>query len=479
MSTDSSASSFEFPANRTAIVAVLIAGAFVTVLNQTLMLVAIPAISADFGAEPSLVQWVTTAFMLANGILIPVSAVLIDRYSDRVLFLTALSIFVLGSVIGALSTTFSLLLLARIIQGAAAGLIIPLTQTLMMSLFPPHRRGAAMGLVGLAIAFAPAIGPTLSGWIVEHLSWRWLFVLMLPISGLVLLATALVMTNVTPRRDRPIDALSVVLSTFGWGGLLYGFSVAGSHGWRSPDVLVALIGGTLSLIWFMQRQRRLPQPLLDLAVFRSPVFALTTALCVLIFMLMIGVMTLIPIYVQNALQLGALMSGLVLMPGAIINGVMAPVAGRLFDRFGVGHLAPIGFSLVALVLFLLMQTGMNTSPVAIALCVMLLMFSVALVMLPLITAGINALPHSLIAHATAMNSTLRMVGASVGTALLVTIMSVPLARPGADMAHAAAISEGVHLAFGAAWLLALLGVAGSFWLWRMVKQPAMANTGVQ
>ncbi|MFG1495565.1 DHA2 family efflux MFS transporter permease subunit [Saccharospirillum sp. HFRX-1] len=472
MSTESSASAPTTEVNRTLIVALLIAGAFVTILNQTLMLVAIPAISADFGAAPSLVQWVTTAFMLANGIFIPVSAVLIDRYSNRALYLTALAIFVGGTLIGALSTSFAMLLVARIIQGAAAGLIIPMIQTLVMSLFPPHRRGAAMGLVGLAIAFAPAIGPTLSGWIVEHLSWRALFVLMLPISALVWVATAIFMRNVTPRRDRPIDALSVVLSTFGWGGLLYGFSVAGSHGWTSPEVLVALIVGALSLAWFVHRQYRLPLPLLDMAVFRSPVFSLTTALCTLIFLLMIGVMTLIPIFVQNALELGALVSGLVLLPGAIINGVMSPVAGRLFDRFGIGHMAPLSYALIALAIFLLMQMDTTTSPWAIAVYVALLMFAIALLFLPLVTAGINALPHELIAHATAMNNTLRMVGASVGTALLVTVMSWPMSRAGAEAAPAAAVAEGVHLAFGAALVLALLGLAGSLALWRLVSQPS-------
>jgi len=472
MSTDSPASAPTAEFNRTLIVILLIAGAFVTILNQTLMLVAIPAISADFGAAPSLVQWVTTAFMLANGIFIPVSAVLIDRYSNRALYLTALGIFVGGTLIGALSTSFAMLLVARIIQGAAAGLIIPMIQTLVMSLFPPHRRGAAMGLVGLAIAFAPAIGPTLSGWIVEQLSWRALFVLMVPISALVWVATAIFMTNVTSRRERPIDALSVVLSTFGWGGLLYGFSVAGSHGWTSPEVLSSLIIGALSLAWFVLRQYRLPMPLLDMAVFRSPVFTLTTALCTLVFLLMIGVMTLIPIYVQNALQLGALVSGVVLLPGAIINGVMSPIAGRLYDRFGIGHMAPLSFLLIALALFLLMQMDSSTLPWTIAANMALLMFGISLLFLPLVTAGINALPHELIAHATAMNNTLRMVGASVGTALLVTVMSLPISRAGADVAPAAAVAEGVHLAFGAALVLALLGLAGSLWLWRMVSQPS-------
>lgn len=457
--------------NRTLIVALLIAGAFVSILNQTLMLVAIPSIGQDFGIDPSLAQWVTTAFMLANGIFIPVSAVLIDRYSNRTLYLTALSVFTLGTLLGALSTSFAVLLLARVIQGAAAGLIIPMIQTLIMSLYPPHRRGAAMGLVGLAIAFAPAIGPTLSGWVVEHLAWRALFILLLPIAGLVLLASAVFMKNVTPQRDRPIDVLSVVLSTFGWGGLLYGFSVAGDHGWGSAEVLIALLGGAFSLTLFIQRQHRLEQPLLDLAVFRSPVFSLSTALCSLVFMLMIGAMTLIPIYIQTARELGAVVSGLILLPGAVINGLMSPIAGRLFDRFGIGLLAPLGYLLMSLSTALLMSMDAATSPLMISLYVVLLMLPVSMLMLPLVTLGINALPYALIAHASAMNNTLRMVGGSVGTALLVTVMSLPINAmdPGSSMAQA--VAEGVRLAFGVALALSVLGLIGALWLWRLVTRP--------
>lgn len=472
MSSSEGVANNEIPvAERRLIVALLIAGAFVSILNQTLMLVAIPAIGEDFGIEPSLAQWVTTAFMLANGVFIPVSAVLIDRYSNRSLYLSALAIFTLGTLLGALSTSFPMLLLARVIQGAAAGLIIPMIQTLIMSLYPPRQRGAAMGLVGLAIAFAPAIGPTLSGWIVEHLSWRALFVVLLPIAALVLLASALFMKNVTPRRDRPIDWLSVLLSTLGWGGLLYGFSVAGDHGWGSREVVIALVGGAISLALFTRRQNSLARPLLDLAVFRSPVFTLSTALCTLVFMLMIGAMTLIPLYIQTARELGAIVSGLVLLPGAVVNGLMSPVAGRVFDRFGIGLMAPLGYLLMALSTGLLMSMQADTSPLLISLYLVLLMLPVSMLMLPLVTVGINALPHRLIAHATAMNNTLRMVGGSVGTALLVTVMSLPINRPEADGSMAEAVAEGVSLAFGVSLGLSLLGLAGACWLWRLVSRP--------
>jgi len=242
--------------NRTLIVIILIAGAFVSVLNQTLMLVAIPPIMQDFNANASLAQWVTTAFMLASGLLIPITAALMDKYSSRTLFIVALVLFTLGTLLGAIAQTFTMLLIARIIQGAAAGIIMPMIQTLMMIMFPIEKRGAAMGLVGLVIAFAPAIGPALSGWVVDHFSWRYLFVLLLPIALLVILAALLFMKNVTRQRASRIDSLSVVLSSFGWGGLLFGFSMAGSAGWGSAIVLLSLLVGAVSLVAFITLNHR-------------------------------------------------------------------------------------------------------------------------------------------------------------------------------------------------------------------------------
>lgn len=453
---------------RTLIVVILIAGAFVSVLNQTLMLVAIPPIMRDFGAEASLAQWVTTAFMLTSGLFIPISAVLIDRFSNRALFMAAQLTFVLGTALGAMAVSFEMLLLARIIQGAAAGIIMPMIQTLIMSLYPIEKRGQAMGLVGLVIAFAPALGPTLSGWIVDHLSWRYLFVLILPIALLVLTATFAFMKNVTPRRAGHIDRLSVVLSTLGWGGLLYGFSLAGAAGWGHPQVLSSLVVGAVALGFFLRRQGRLTTPLLDIRVFDSPVFSLTTGLSVLCFILLIGTQTLIPLYVQDGRGLSALVAGLVLLPGAVVMGLMSPIAGRLFDRFGIHGLAIFGFGLLALAMGLLAGLGESTSMPLLAGLSILHMLGVSSVLMPLVTAGINSLPRELIAHATAMNNTLRMVGGSIGTAILVTVMSTTLKAGVPAAARATAVIDGIRLAFGVALGLALLGLVVAFFLRRFV-----------
>lgn len=447
--------------NRTLIVVLLIAGAFVSVLNQTLMLVAITPIMADFQIAASQAQWVTTAFMLASGVCIPVSAALIDKYSSRTLYLMALGVFLVGTVIGALAHSFPLLLLARIVQGASAGMIMPLIQTLMMTLYAPEQRGRAMGLVGLVVALAPAMGPSLSGWIVDQFSWRFLFIILIPAISLVWLVSMKYMKNVTEQRANRLDKRSIVLSTFGWGGLLYGFSIAGSAGWTSLEFILATGVGLASLLWFFLRQMNLEQPLLNLAVFQSRQFSLTTTLSILVFVLLIGTQTLIPLFVQNVLQLSALKAGLILLPGAVLMGLASPLAGTLFDRFGIRGLSIGGFTLLVLAMFLLSRLSPNTPPGWIILMSSLHMLGVTTLLMPLITAGINSLPSHLIAHATAMNNTLRMAGASIGTALLVTIMSVgqlAAVSQGAEQA----LAQGIRLAFWLALALALLGWVLSF-----------------
>ena len=447
--------------NRTLIVVLLIAGAFVSVLNQTLMLVAITPIMDDFQIAASQAQWVTTAFMLASGVCIPVSAALIDKYSSRTLYLSALGVFLVGTVIGALAHSFPLLLLARIVQGASAGMIMPLIQTLMMTLFPPEKRGRAMGLVGLVVALAPAMGPSLSGWIVDQFSWRFLFTILIPAIGLVWLVSMKYMKNVTHQRANRLDKLSIVLSTFGWGGLLYGFSIAGSAGWTSLEFILASSIGVVSLGWFFLRQPGLAQPLLDLAVFQSRQFSLTTALSVLVFVLLIGTQTLIPLFAQNVLQLNALNAGLILLPGAVLMGLVSPLSGTLFDRFGIRGLSIGGFSLLVAAMFLLSRLTPETQPGWIVLMSSLHMLGITTLLMPLITAGINSLPGHLIAHATAMNNTLRMAGASIGTALLVTIMSVGQQTAMSQGAEHA-LAHGIRLAFWLALALALVGWLLSF-----------------
>ncbi len=446
--------------NRNLIVGILLAASFVTILNQTLIIIALPPIMGEFQISPSQAQWLTTGFMLTNGILIPITAFLIERFSSKHLLIAALSIFSLGTLIGAIAPNFSFLLLARIVQAVGAGIMMPLMQTVMLTLFPPEKRGSAMGMVGLVTGFAPAIGPTLAGWLIVQFSWRSLFYTVLPVAMIVLFLAIFLMKNVTEQKQVKIDTVSVIFSTFGWGGLLYGFSIAGTAGWMSGQVVGAISIGAVALFIFIKRQLKLKQPMLEFRVFNSPMFTVTTILSVFVFAIMVGTQTLLPIYAQDVTSFTALESGIMLLPGALIMGFMSPITGKIFDRFGGKWLSIIGFSLITISLILYTNLSLDTSITWIATIFAILMIGTSMMMMPLMTAGINALPAHLIAHGTAMNNTIRMVGGSIGTAILVSVMSHATLNSLQHPKQAA--MDGIQNAFMIASILGVLGIILSF-----------------
>ncbi|SHN30966.1 DHA2 family efflux MFS transporter permease subunit [Gracilibacillus kekensis] len=408
---------------RGTIVALLLAGAFIAILNQTLMITAIPPIMNEMGITANSAQWLTTIFMLVNGIMIPVTAFLIDRFTTRQLFITAMTVFTIGTLVAAIAPTFGFLLAGRVIQSAGAGVMLPLMQTVFLMIFPVNKRGSIMGLVGLVISFAPAIGPSLSGWVTEHYSWRVLFYIILPIAIIDIIIAYFVMKNVTEVSKPKLDVPSVILSSFGFGGLLYGFTSAGNNGWGAPVTIIVLIVGVISLIWFILRQFKLAHPMLEFRVFKYSIFPLTVTLGMIAFMGLIAVETLIPLYMQEARDFAAVQSGLVILPGAIITGIMSPITGRIFDKIGARWLSIIGFFLMTIGSFLYTILDDKTSITYLTVVFAIRMLGISMVMMPAATAGLNQLPKKLIAHGAAMDNTLRNVSASVGTAIIVTVMT--------------------------------------------------------
>lgn len=443
--------------NRNLIVGILLAASFVTILNQTLIIIAIPPIMGDFQINPSSAQWLTTAFMLTNGILIPITAFFIEKFSSKYLLVTALSIFSVGTFLGGIAPNFTILLLARIIQAVGAGIMMPLMQTVILTLFPPEKRGSAMGMVGLVTGFAPAIGPTLAGWLIVYFSWRSLFYAVLPISLIVLVLSIFIMKNVTEQKQVKMDVMSVIFSTFGWGGLLYGFSIAGTAGWMSMQVVLAIGIGAVALVIFILRQLKLEQPMLEFRVFNSPIFAITTILSVLVFAIMVGTQTLLPIYAQDIAKYTALESGLMLLPGALIMGFMSPITGKVFDKFGGRWLSIVGFTFITVALLLYVNLSSQSSIIWIASIFAIMMIGISMMMMPLMTAGINDLPPHLIAHGTAMNNTIRMVGGSIGTAILVSVMSHTSLGQSTQTTM-----EGIQNAFIIATIVGVIGIFISF-----------------
>ncbi|WP_210468048.1 MDR family MFS transporter [Sporosarcina sp. 6E9] len=440
------------------LMAVLLSGAFITILNQTLLATALPPIMKDLQVTESTVQWLQSIFMLVNGIMIPITAFLIGRFTTRKLFITAMSIFAFGTFIAAISPNFALLLLGRVFQGAGAGIMMPLLQTIMFLLFPIEQRGKAMGMYGLVIAFAPAIGPSLSGYLVDHFAWKSIFYVVLPIALIIVISAFFLLKNVTELTNPKMDYLSIVLSTLGFGGLLYGFSIAGNTGWLHLNVGISIVVGAIALLFFIQRQLKLEEPILEFRVFKYFVFTIATGLGMIVFASMIATTVILPIFMQNLLGFNAFHSGLMLLPGAVVMGIMNPVTGSLFDKFGAKWLLRTGFVILTVTTFMFAYLSEDTSFTYLAVLNAVRMLGIAMVMMPSTTLGLNQLPHHLIAHGTAMNNTFRQIAGAVGTAVLVAITVT--AAIGDDTVAGAI--HGVNVAFHVAGYIAFFGLLLSF-----------------
>lgn len=419
------------------ILAILMIGAFIAMLNETLLNVALPSIMRDLAVNPSTVQWLSTGYMLVNGVLIPTTAFLIQKYSVRGLFITAIGLFSAGTIIAGFAPSFSYLLVARMIQASGTAIMMPLLMNVMLTSFPPEKRGGAMGLFGLVFIFAPAVGPTLSGWLIEHYDWRMLFHFVSPIAVIVLLIGIFLLKDKKGKVDIRLDLLSLLLSSVAFGGLLYGFSSAGNKGWDSPLVYVTIIVGAISLIAFIFRQLKLEKPMLEFRVYKFPMFALSSAISIVISMAMFSAMLLLPIYVQSIRGISPMKSGLMMLPGAILMGFMSPITGKLFDKFGGRILAVIGLTITVLTSYFFSQLTLHTSYSHLILLYSARMFGMSMVMMPVMTNGLNQLPARFYPHGTAMNSTLQQVSGAIGSALLVTIMSNRTKTHATDLAASA------------------------------------------
>lgn len=464
------------PYNRSLLVVVLLIGTFCTVLNQTLLTTAFPALMKAFNISASSVQWLTTGFLLVNGIMIPISAWLINKFSSKRLYLTAMTIFLIGTITCFVAPNFSTLLIGRLIQSAGVGISMPLLQNIMLSIFPPEKRGSAMGMAGIVIGLAPALGPTLSGWIIDHYTWRDLFGMVIPIVILVLVLAFFLMKSVIQLSNPSIDVLSAFLSTVGFGSLLYGFSSVGNDGWGSSKVISFLVIGVFVIGLFVWRQLHLEHPFLELRVFKSPTFTIAAILSGVVNMAMVGAEMVLPLYIQNIRGESAFHSGLMLLPGALIMGLMMPITGAIFDKHGAKRLAISGMLILTAATLPFAFLTQETPIVMIVILYAIRMFGISMVMMPVTTSGMNALPMNLISHGTAVNNTFRQVASSIGTAVLISILtnvtkdnlpkasllkSLPLSYK--DQAINATLS-GYHAAFFVAVIFGLVGFIITFFL---------------
>ncbi|HDE6304007.1 TPA: DHA2 family efflux MFS transporter permease subunit [Staphylococcus aureus] len=409
--------------SRGKILAALLFGMFIAILNQTLLNVALPKINTEFNISASTGQWLMTGFMLVNGILIPITAYLFNKYSYRKLFLVALVLFTIGSLICAISMNFPIMMVGRVLQAIGAGVLMPLGSIVIITIYPPEKRGAAMGTMGIAMILAPVIGPTLSGYIVQNYHWNVMFYGMF-IIGIIAILVGFVWFKLYQYTTNPkADIPGIIFSTIGFGALLYGFSEAGNKGWGSVEIETMFAIGIIFIILFVIRELRMKAPMLNLEVLKFPTFTLTTVINMVVMLSLYGGMILLPIYLQNLRGFSALDSGLLLLPGSLIMGLLGPFAGKLLDTIGLKPLAIFGIAVMTYATWELTKLNMDTPYMTIMGIYVLRSFGMAFIMMPMVTAAINALPGRLASHGNAFLNTMRQLAGSIGTAILVTVMT--------------------------------------------------------
>ncbi|WP_244963047.1 MDR family MFS transporter [Nocardioides dongkuii] len=432
------------------LIALLVGSAFVVILNETIMGVALPELMLEFDVPATSAQWLTTAFLLTMAVVIPVTGFLLTRFPLRRVFMAAMISFTAGTLLAALAPTFGVLVAARVVQAVGTALMMPLLITTILTIVPAERRGRMMGTISIVISVAPAIGPTISGLVLAELDWRWMFWLVLPIALVSLGLGSAWVRNVTEPRDVPIDVLSVILSALAFGGLIYGLSSIGesASGDTPLPVWLPLVVGGAALAAFAWRQLALRErALLDLRTFASRTFTVAVALVAVSMMALFGTLILLPIYLQNVLGLTTLETGLVLLPGGLVMGVLAPVVGRAYDQVGPRPLVAPGAAITSVALWSMSTLDTGTGQGTVIAIHVLMSIGLALMFTPLMTSALGSLPPHLYSHGSATVSTLQQVAGAAGTALFVTVMtrrSVSETEAGASIVEATA--EGVHAA---------------------------------
>lgn len=402
----------------------MLSSAFVAMLNQTLLNTALPAIISGLKISETTAQWLITGFMLVNGIMVPLTAYLMDKYHTKPLYIFSMSMFLLGSIIAALAPSFGLLMFARVIQAIGAGVLLPLMQFTVFTLFPAEKRGFAMGLTGIVAQSAPAIGPTLTGLLIDAFSWRVPFIVVAVIALIAFIIGSIFVESNNETKDTTLDKPSVIFSTLGFGLMLYAFSSAGNLGFSSPIVIIALVLGLIIVAVFVTRQIKLDNPLLNMRVFSNKTFTLAAFGSMILFIGIVGPALLIPMYVQTGLGLTAILSGLVILPGAVVNAFMSVYTGKIYDKFGLKVLAVPGFILLIIMTILHCFLTVDTPYWYVVVIYAIRMFAVALIIMPLNTIGVNALEPQNISHGTAIINSLRIIAGAIGTAIMITIMAI-------------------------------------------------------
>ncbi|GGB09234.1 DHA2 family efflux MFS transporter permease subunit [Macrococcus hajekii] len=408
--------------NSKAILMAILICAFAGMFSETALNIAITRLMEVFDITAPTAQWLTTGYLLTLGVVMPVSGILIQSVPTRQLFFGATTSLALGTFLAALSVNFEMLMFARVLQALAMGILLPLMFNTVMVIFPMEKRGSAMGMIGLVLSFAPALGPAVSGILIQYMSWRMIFWLLLPFILFGIFVAYKNLENVTEVKKQKIDILSVVLSTLGFGSIVYGFSLMGES-FTNPTALIIVGIGIVALIGFVLRQNR-EEPLLNLSVFKYPIYVMGMLLVLMCMFTAMSTMIILPMYMQTGVGLSVLITGLMLLPGSIVNGSLQLMAGRIFDAYGHKVLIIPGLIIMLISLFIFTTLTPESNIALIVLSHVILMGGIAIVWTGAQTYGMNQLSPHLYPHGSAVLNTLLQVNGAVGTAIAVSILTI-------------------------------------------------------
>lgn len=426
------------PQTRLIVSIILFIATFISLTSQTMMTTAIPVIQTTMHQPLALVQWLTTGYTLIIGIITPLTSNLYEKYSNRSLFLSTIGIFIIGTAIGSLAPNFWLLLLGRLIQACAGGILMSFQMTAMITIYPAEKRGTIIGLSSLILAFGPAIGPTLAGFILATLGWRYLFILVLPFMIVVWLIGYRTFPNFTTPKAIKIETISVILSLLGTGLALSSLSFIQTQPLEGSAMMIV---GLILIYLFAKRQLQLKQPMLKITIFKSWAFRMMTIIGILAFMILLGTEQMVSIYVQDAMHMSSMTAGLVLLPGAASNAITAAFVGRAYDNYGPKWLITSGAILMLIATIPLVTMTAHMALWVVTLAYALRMIGNALVFSPAMSEAFIELKPDEIDHATALFNAIRQMFAAVSITMLVLISSVP-----------ASLVRGMHWAM---WLTAI------------------------
>jgi len=448
----------------------LLLGSFIALMNETLLNVAFPQLMSDLNVPIGSVQWLATAYMLVVGVLVPVVAFLLKSFTTRSLYVTAMGLFTVGTVFCAFCHSFPALLASRMVQAVGTALMFPIMLDAIVEIFPPARRGTAIGASMMVVVLAPGIGPTLAGIVLAHFDWHYLFLLTIPLAVLATLLGIAFLKNVAMITKPRIDIPSILLSFIGFGGLILGVCSIEECGLMNAQVLASVLSGVTGIYLFVQRQLSIEQPLLEVRALKHPQFALGVSMIFIAFMMTFALNIILPVFAQRALGMSTVAAGLLLLPGSIVNGVTSPIAGKLHDRYGAKPLVMAGFSILVVTMFGLANIT-TTTPLGTLIALQIgMMLGDVLIFSPMQAYSLNQLPRKLGVHGISIISTAQQIAAAFGSSLFIGLMGAVEMRnlyntPFPDQIQKQmAIVSGTNMAFGAATAVSLAGLALSIFL---------------